>query len=678
MVFVNRDPDSTIPPEKRKGRSRRASMLLSCLSVAILTILVVIGLLILSRRVSPQPTTPTVIVVLQTKIPFTPTRTTPPTSSPIPLTVTAAGSKTAIPIPPLPTTPPLPLPPTATRISFKATSTSSATTVGPVTANDQWLPRFSDFGDVTMVMVPPGCFMMGSTATQIADLIRQAPDLADYFKTEGPQAKVCFDAPFWIDKTEVTQAQFKQFGGQAATRPRFLDGYLPVDNITWLEAQDFCTKRGGRLPTEAEWEYAARGPDDLIYPWGNTFIADNVIDSRAFYSQTDYVGTRPAGASWVGALDMSGNVWEWTHTIYDETKFPYPYNKDDGRENDLDVNSQHVLRSGSLVVTNLVVRTPYRGTNPTTFSLTSVGFRCARSLAPSRSSLPTLTPIPPTAKRQAAVTAIPMESQTPRRFVINGTSIAQVTTNNQWTPQFKDFDGVTMTLVPPGCFVMGSTDTQITQLIQVKMSVWVDAFESEGPQTPICFDTPFWIDKIEVSQKQFKQFKGQAERSPNDVGDNRPVENISWLEGRAYCAKRGGRLPTEAEWEYAARGPDDLIYPWGNTFVADNVVHSGSSFYVIADVGTKPAGASWVGALDMSGNVAEWTNTIYDQSNFPYPYNKDDGRESNEDTLSFRTVRGSAWNELLSFDDLFRSAMRYRNLPAYGHIDTGIRCVRAY
>ena len=80
----------------------------------------------------------------------------------------------------------------------------------------------------------------------------------------------------------------------------------------WDEAYDFCVLRKGHLPTETEWEYAARGPDELIFPWGNDWNPRNAIWSGNNVSQTSNVGSVPAGASWVGVLDMSGNVWEWT------------------------------------------------------------------------------------------------------------------------------------------------------------------------------------------------------------------------------------------------------------------------------------------------------------------------------------------------------------------------------
>ena len=118
--------------------------------------------------------------------------------------------------------------------------------------------------------------------------------------------------------------------------------------------------------------------------------------------------------------------------------------------------------------------------------------------------------------------------------------------------------------------------------------------------------------------------------------DNQPIENVTWIGAHDYCAWRDARLPTEAEWEYAARGPDGLFYPWGNEYISANLLLSSS--VQMPDVGSIPRGASWVGALDMSGSLYEWTNSLYR----PYPYDPNDGREAGlEDDFGNRVFRGS-------------------------------------
>jgi formylglycine-generating enzyme required for sulfatase activity len=213
-----------------------------------------------------------------------------------------------------------------------------------------------------------------------------------------------------------------------------------------------------------------------------------------------------------------------------------------------------------------------------------------------------------------------------------------------------------MALVPPGCFMMGSNSSENNG--------------NEKPITRICFDKSFWIDKTEVTQAQFRSLGGKAASKPAFTGDNRPVESITWFEARDFCAQRGGRLPTEAEWEYAARGPDGRDYPWANVFVEDMVVFAGNSKQQTADVGSKPRGASWVGALDMSGNVWEWTNSLERL----YPYNAKDGRESNSDTKNRRILRGGSWFDLSH--SFLRASVRVWDYPWHESHNYGFRCAR--
>jgi formylglycine-generating enzyme required for sulfatase activity len=230
----------------------------------------------------------------------------------------------------------------------------------PVVRNSDWTPVEQEFGGVRMVLVPAGCFEMGST---------------DGSDNEKPVERQCIDKPFWIDKYEVRNGQFQQLGGVAASRSQWTDTNRPRENITWLEARNYCEqKRSGRLPTEKEWEYAARGPDNLIYPWGNEFVAENVVYSGNSSNQTATVGNRPGGVSWVGALDLSGNVWEWVSSLY---LLPYPY--DPMKAEDLDDRRYRVVRGGSWFVTGTGLRAAYRGSLNPTDENSNLGFRCARS-----------------------------------------------------------------------------------------------------------------------------------------------------------------------------------------------------------------------------------------------------------------------------------------------------------
>jgi hypothetical protein len=221
--------------------------------------------------------------------------------------------------------------------------------------------------------------------------------------------------------------------------------------------------------------------------------------------------------------------------------------------------------------------------------------------------------------------------------------------NRAWIPFIQPFNSVEMVLVPVGCFMMGSE---------------VSNRDNEYPPHQQCFDKLFWIDRVEVTNSQFGSYGFWAQ-------DERPREVVNWFEAREFCLNRGGRLPTEVEWEYAARGPDSLIYPWGNEFVADNVVYGHNSTAQTDLVGLRLEGASWVGALDMSGNVYEWTSTIL----APYPYNMNDGRENLTEIISGRVARGGSW---IQGEDTVRAAVRVGQVPEVRNNTTGFRCVREF
>jgi formylglycine-generating enzyme required for sulfatase activity len=219
-------------------------------------------------------------------------------------------------------------------------------------ANAAWTPAIQTIDGVEMVYVPAGCFIMGN---------------ADGRRDERPPHEVCIINGFWLDRTEVTNTQYGSDGPYVGeNRPR--------TNVTWQEARAHCQTRGARLPTEAEWEYAARGPESWLYPWGNAFNTDYLAYDRNQAEPID-VGSLPAGASWVGALDLSGNVWEWVNTEHRR----YPYVADDGRENTDDLTTERVYRSGRASYQDLATSGPVRFRAAADARDWFIGFRCTKS-----------------------------------------------------------------------------------------------------------------------------------------------------------------------------------------------------------------------------------------------------------------------------------------------------------
>jgi formylglycine-generating enzyme required for sulfatase activity len=254
----------------------------------------------------------------------------------------------------------------------------------------------SDKDNMTLVYVPAGKFTMGDKAEDaLAECQKFRSDCQlDWFKDEAPPHEVDLK-DFWIDQIEVTNEMFaKCVQDGACNQPSDTTYYddsnyanHPVVYVSWTEANAYCSWADRRLPTETEWEKAARGENALIYPWGNEFdgTRTNFCDKNCSYdwanksfddgfSDTSPVGNYQNGASPYDALDMAGNVWEWVSSLYK----PYPYSATDGRE-DLSASGDRVLRGGSWFNYDSNVRSSDRGwDNPTdTFNL--VGFRCSRS-----------------------------------------------------------------------------------------------------------------------------------------------------------------------------------------------------------------------------------------------------------------------------------------------------------
>ncbi len=259
----------------------------------------------------------------------------------------------------------------------------------------------TDEKGVVQVWVPAGSFKMGTDAASIEALKALQPGPSGFvlgeFPREQPQHEVQLTRGYWIDKTEVTNQSFQAFvaAGGYTTRaywseagwewlsrqmvdmlPRFCLGNLPdnpVACVTWYEAEAYAAWRGGRLPTEAEWEFAARGPDSRIYPWGNEFdpALCNVVEAKGLQP----VGSYPAGASWVGALDMAGNVMEWVQDWlgdYPEGTAIDPTGPTEGRAK--------VEKGGWWGSSLFVARSAYRHfEDPPDYGDTHIGFRIVTS-----------------------------------------------------------------------------------------------------------------------------------------------------------------------------------------------------------------------------------------------------------------------------------------------------------
>ncbi len=237
-----------------------------------------------------------------------------------------------------------------------------------VRSNADWKPVRCDFDDTIMVLVPKGSFVMGSE---------------NGYPVERPTSKQKFHSPFWVDETEVTRGAYESCvsAGECTPTPNnqySTEANQPINRVTWYQAATYCRWRGARLPTEREWEYVARGPDNLVYPWGNEFDGNKLYYFENSGNETAIVGKYPKGISWVGALNMSGNVWEWTGSLYKD----YPYISNDGREltgNEENIGEEIAVRGGSFNNSSTFLHAADREWYDADFNSPTNGFRCASS-----------------------------------------------------------------------------------------------------------------------------------------------------------------------------------------------------------------------------------------------------------------------------------------------------------
>ena len=265
----------------------------------------------------------------------------------------------------MPTNTPLPSPPTPTALPTNTPVPTLETTSGEEMETPVPLPDVTD----VMVEIPAGPFVMGTDAGN--------PD-------EGPKHQV--DVPaFQIDRFEVTNKDFSVFvtatgyvsdaeksGAKRAWRDEYADGEdnHPVVRVTWNDANAYCEWLGKRLPTEAEWEKAARGPDNTKYPWGEDWDATQVNGKDSGLRGTVAVGSYPTNG--YGLNDMAGNVWEWTADWYQ----PYPENI---VQDDFYGEKFRVVRGGGwFEEAAMLVAYNRNAADPNKTANDDLGFRCAK------------------------------------------------------------------------------------------------------------------------------------------------------------------------------------------------------------------------------------------------------------------------------------------------------------
>lgn len=521
--------------------------------------------------------------------------------------------------------------PTKSQPVMTVSATPSASTT-PLIRNTSLPLEITDNG-VKMVLIPAGTFRMGNDNHMFNRRgLDQQPghdvNLPDFYMDVYEVTNAHYEA--CVTATRCQPPQSKDYGD-----PKYDD--YPVVYIDWNMAKTYCEWRGPltkngitRLPSEAEWEKAARGTDERHYPWGNDNTADGTKDD--YGRKLTVVGAYEGGKSPYGVYDMAGNVWEWTADWYDV----YPggdatINGDFGQK-------YRVVRGGDWNSGN--IGSDYRNWHDPSKPDASIGFRCARSIAGARllspaptrtvtttitrrpTDIPTLTPVP---------TLTPAPTATIARTIIN------------------DKRGAKMVLIPAGTFIMGS---------------------DKGPanEKPIhMVDLPdFYMDLHIVSNGRYRvcvlagkclpptnfSSYGDPDYYRNPHYDDSAVLYVNWDMAKVYCEWRGARLPTEAELEKAERGLHGDTYIWGEgTGPTDK--HNFQSSLGLYEM----AGSGWQWASDWYGNYDPQSDTpVFNPQGPP--------------TGEYRVLRGGYFLGT-------RTSERNIANPAFSNFDIGFRCARS-
>ena len=223
------------------------------------------------------------------------------------------------------------------------------------------------------------------------------------------------------------------------------------------------------------------------------------------------------------------------------------------------------------------------------------------------------------------------------------------------------FDGTLLVAVPGGPFIMGHGG-------------------SDNPEHTVTL-SDFWIYSTKVTNREFQQCVAVGKCTAPDLQDNQgyavferqndPVVGVNWAQSEAYCEYANGQLPTEAQWEKAARGPDGNIYPWGNGLPAINLLNYNNNIGSTTNVVNYPPGKSYYDALDMEGNVYEWVHDWYD----PLYYHTGPAQDPlgpDAGVGGQRSVRATGYK---SNGDQVPASTRFHFLPADHRRDLGFRCV---
>jgi sulfatase modifying factor 1 len=242
-------------------------------------------------------------------------------------------------------------------------------------------------------------------------------------------------------------------------------------------------------------------------------------------------------------------------------------------------------------------------------------------------------------------------------------------------------DGTEMVYVAPGEFILGTSNAQIDAWVKEHPDQKAELFSDEQPQCRVNLPG-YWIGRTEVTNAEYQRFvRATRHRAPQNwkggrmpVGlKNLPAAFVAWQDARAYCEWAGGHLPTELQWEKAARGTDGRVFPWGNQWDSSRCCNGYSTkASAPAPAGSYRGDISPDGCIDTAGNVSEWCADWYDA----HAYQQYAKRHlSPPKSGQLRVLRGGSWSD--RYPRHFRCAYRDSLEPGARYDSIGFRCVRA-
>ncbi len=292
-------------------------------------------------------------------------------------------------------------------------------------------------------------------------------------------------------------------------------------------------------------------------------------------------------------------------------------------------------------------------------SITAIAL--AVSVTPIMPTIPKATPMTPTAT-PVVITVTPQPTRAPTVTLTPNPAVTPTTVLGTRAGEERMIGGAPMVFVPAGDFTMGNRDSNAPEHVVYLDDFWIDKLDTTNALYKKCVDAGKCAPPSNKSSAKRSEYYG------NSQFDNFPVIYVSWDDASKFCAWAGKRLPTEAEWEKAARGTDKRTYPWGNTFDANKLNSAEGGRGDTTVVGFFISGASPYGALDLAGNVWEWVADWYDSAYYTNsPRNNPVGPAAGD----YRVLRGGSWS---TDEDLTRAAYRGDYGPGFRFSYVGFRC----